>query len=103
MADLSRLVMGRQAKRHLVAGCLCAAAVSGMTVKQFSLKGGVQLRTVTLIKAKIRAGMTLEDATRSGRPRSVRAPENGTAVCQTIQHKPRRSARKLAKKFSRQE
>lgn len=92
--------MNRQAKRHLVAGCLRAAAESGFTDKQVAAKCGVTWRTVMRIKAKIRAGETLEDAPRSGRPRSCRAPENVAAVSQAIQDNPRQSIRKLAKKFS---
>jgi len=52
------------------------------------------------IKAKIRSVESLEDAPRSGRPRSLRTPENVAAVSEAIEENPRQSIRKLAKKFS---
>ena len=51
------------------------------------------------IEATIRAGDILEDAPRSGRPRSVGVPENVAAVSRAIQDNPRQPIRKFARKF----
>ena len=48
------------------------------------------------LKAKIRAGKLLDDAPRSGRPRSVITLENVTAVSQTIKDNSRKSIRQLS-------
>ena len=92
--------MDKRSKRHLVAGCLRAAAGSGLTEAQVAERCGVSRRTVQRVKAKIRRGDSLEDAPRSGRPRSVRTAENVATVSAAIEENPRQSIRKLAKKFS---
>ena len=86
--------MDKRAKRHLVAGCLRAAAGSGLTEAQVAERCGVSRRTVQRVKAKIRRGDSLEDAPRSGRPRSVRTAENVAAVSAAQSKKIRRRQRK---------
>ena len=48
------------------------------------------------LKAKIRTGKLLDDAPRSGRPRSVITLENVTAVSQAIKDNPRKFIRQLS-------
>ena len=54
--------METQAKHHLVAGCLRAAAESGMTDNQIFEKGEIPLRTVKRLTAKMQAGEPLRPA-----------------------------------------
>ena len=82
--------MDEQAKRQIVAGCLRAAAESGMADNRVSEKFGVPLRTKGL-KVNIRAGNTLDDVPESGGPRSINTLENVTVVSQAIKDNPRQS------------
>ena len=99
----SRSVLGRRAKRHLFAACLRIAAESGMTVKQVSAKCGVPSASSYAYQSQHTSRGDPLRWPRSGRPRSVKVPENVTAVSQAIQDNPRQSIRKLAKKFGLQE
>lgn len=91
--------MNNQAKRTLVAGCLRGAAGSGKTQAQIAADCGVSLSTVKRVKVTLQSGGTLEDAPRSGRPRTVRTPRNVKTVARIIQQNPRQSIRGLSKKM----
>ena len=91
--------MDFEVKRHVVAGFVRAAADSGLTEVQIAEHCNVSRSTVQRVKAKILAGQTLKDASRSGRPRSIRTSENVAAVSLAIEENPRQSIRSLARKF----
>ena len=54
--------METQVQHHLVAGCLRAAAESGMTDKQIFEKGEIPLRSVNRLTAKMQAGEPIRPA-----------------------------------------
>ena len=90
-------VMDYQLKRQIVAEQLRTTAGSGKSDEQVALDCGVGLRTVRRIKSKLRSGGRLEEAPRSGRPRTVQTSGNKEAVPQSIKDNPRQSIRELAK------
>ena len=91
--------MDNQLKRQLVVEQLRATAGSGKSEAQVALDCGVGLRTVKLIKSKLRPGSSLEEVPRSGRPRTVRTYGKVEAVAQSTKDHPRQSIRGLAKGF----